>query len=215
MNTAPCHSPGMGSFAGGLSRGFLWPWAPTIVALIALVQGCGSTEPRPKTPASRVQESDPRAMAVALGHGLLSSLQHNNMEDLWIPDGDLRRSLTDEMATQLSARRDPARIPWNETTRLAWSRFELQRLCLQGYHREPAGTHRGLRENTWVLDRILLVGSLSGQQPAGGWVEGWFLESQGQLRAVSVLSVQTPRFRHADLELARCDMSLEVNNHNM
>lgn len=80
-------------------------------------------------------------------------------------------------------------------------------VCVQGLRAETAGGPIGLREDGWVFDRALVVGRQPGNRRVAAWVEGIFVHTERGFRAIALRRLEHPRWEHADLDLAPCDMA--------
>lgn len=89
--------------------------------------------------------------------------------------------------------------------RLAWRDARYAGFCAQGARQEPADQALGLRAPGWVLER-LLVASRLGHQRSAAWVEGQFVYTEQGWKTLSLRRIDPPRFGHADLDLAPCDV---------
>lgn len=67
------------------------------------------------------------------------------------------------------------------------------------------GGGAGLRQPGWVLSRVLVVAD-DGGGPSASWAEGTFVYTSAGFQALSLSSVEPIRPRHADLDLAPCDV---------
>jgi hypothetical protein len=86
-----------------------------------------------------------------------------------------------------------------------WAGARFAGFCAQGARDEPATHGLGLQQPAWVLERLLVVADLGGLRSAS-WLEGRFVFTDQGWKTLSLTRIEEPRRRHADLELAPCDV---------
>ena len=163
-------------------------------------------------PENRDQRSDILRTA---GRSIYRSLVEGNSSALYVPE-DRLADLMDAGAIERlrRARRVGLLRPVPEPVSfLAFRQNQFRSACLQNSRLEPAGTTMGLRQPAWVFDRVLIVGGTSPRFAA--WVEGTFVYTSEGFRALLISRVETPRWEHADLELATCDLEAGPPSHHM
>jgi hypothetical protein len=87
-----------------------------------------------------------------------------------------------------------------------WAGASFAGFCAQGARDEAsAAQDLGLSRPAWVLERLLVVADLGGLRSAS-WLEGRFVFTDQGWKTLSLTRIEQPRRRHADLELAPCDV---------
>jgi hypothetical protein len=192
--------------------------AALFFALLACASGCpGPAETvAPTTLRPLAVPPSDRARDDALlrtGERIYEALAQGRPDSLLVDDDGLRRLVTDDAATRYSAVRmgisvrlavDPAEFE-------AFRNSTYTGICLQHARVEPPGTPIGLVERGWVFDRALVVGQQPGGRRFASWIEGTFVYTPEGFVAIDIASIETPRWEHADLELATCDMEVGVH----
>jgi hypothetical protein len=163
-------------------------------------------------------EHDARQVAVdELGQRAWDALRRGDPETLLYDDVALRALLEPDAATRFAARRSLTDLGSCGTppgcaghsdppTMLASARYVG--LCVQGARLEPAGEVLGLKQEAWVLDRVLVIGSLPTGRRVAAWIEGTFVYSTHGFRAIDIERVEEPRWEHTDVEIAPCDLAI-------
>jgi hypothetical protein len=147
------------------------------------------------------------------GERIYEALAEGRPDRLLVDDDGLRRLVTDDAATRYAAVRmgismrlavDPAEFE-------AFRNSTYTGICLQHARVEPPGTPIGLVERGWVFDRALVVGQQAGGRRFASWIEGTFVYTPDGFVAIDIARIEIPRWEHADLELATCDMEVGVH----
>jgi hypothetical protein len=86
-----------------------------------------------------------------------------------------------------------------------WAGARFAGFCAQGARDEGAAGGLGLQQPAWVLERLLVVADLGGLRSAA-WLEGRFVFTDQGWKTLSLTRIEQPRRRHADLDLAPCDV---------
>jgi hypothetical protein len=190
------------------------------VISVAALAGCpGTTSQAAVAPTLRplVVPASNEARDEALletGERIYRALAEGEPNRLLVDDAGLRRLVSDDAATRYAAVRmgisvrlavDPAEFE-------AFRNSRYTGVCLQHARVEPAGTGVGLLERGWMFDRALVVGQQPGGRRFASWVEGTFVYTPEGFLAIDIARIETPRWEHADLELATCDMEVGVHD---
>jgi hypothetical protein len=125
----------------------------------------------------------------------------------------LRRVVDDPSATRYSARRAGLnlRLGVRPADFESFRSAEFLGICAQGARERPAGGVLGLREPTWTLERVLVVGRRPSGRRIAAWLEGIFVLTDQGLYALDLSRAEAPRWEHSDLELASCDVEVGVH----
>ena len=126
---------------------------------------------------------------------------------------DLRTLLLPAASTRVSALRPDLahRIGSTRDFVTLLADAEFAGVCLQGARDEPAAEAAGLRQAGWVFDRVLVIGRRSTGRRIAAWLEGGFVYTDVGFVALDFERVERPRWEHADLELAPCDLSIRLD----
>lgn len=183
------------------------------LALILVLAACGggaqavAAAPRHARPAP-IDTEDRRAAMDAIGRKLYASLSDGRPEQVLFDDEALRSLLETPAATRASALRPgvSARLAVRPEAFRPMREAQFSGICLQNARVEDAAGPLGLRSQGWVFDRALVIGTQPGGRRIASWVEGTFLFTDAGFGAIDLWRVEEPRWEHADLELAPCDM---------
>jgi hypothetical protein len=118
------------------------------------------------------------------------------LDDLLVPSARLRGE---------RARAETERLGETSGWPIAWASARYAGFCAQGGRDEPALNGLGLREEAWVVSRVLLVGE-AGSTRTAAWVEGAFVFTERGFQVLWFSRLEGPRAGHADLDLAPCDV---------
>jgi len=141
-----------------------------------------------------------------LGEQLYGVLTRGSLGDLWANGNDLDQLFTVNARAKRSAGRgDASHVLAEGGWGQAWVHHPYGGFCAQGGREEPANGPLGLKEPTWVLDRVLVVAA-DGHRRAASWVDGLFVYTTRGWIAVDLHEAESPRPDHSDLELAPCDV---------
>ncbi|MEM9071607.1 MAG: hypothetical protein AAGE52_24075 [Myxococcota bacterium] len=187
------------------------------VLLLGLVLGCprgeGTTAVRVEYPAPVPAERTVRQDAMReLGSRLYRALKNGRSHRLLLDDAELGRVLDEDAATRARALRPGARLRVQSERYEAFERARFSGVCLQGARQEAPGGPLGLRQEGWVFERVLVVGTQPGGRRLASWVEGSFVFTNAGFGAIALTRVEAPRWEHSDLELATCDMEVGVTD---
>jgi len=146
-----------------------------------------------------------------LGRHAYEALAEGGATRLLATAAQLRLLVTPETVSRYTALRASASPapPAGQFESFIQSRYDG--ICLQGARLEPARTVMGLRAEAWVFDRALISGVQPGGRRLAVWVEGTFIYTSQGFVALHIARVEEPRWEHADLELAPCDMEARVD----
>ncbi|MBX3247171.1 MAG: hypothetical protein KF901_08325 [Myxococcales bacterium] len=167
---------------------------------------CGGSHV-PATPRTIPAAADVRQEVLReFGQRLYQALAAGTPEVVVYDDRALGELLEPEAATQARALRSaPLGL---EPARLAvLADAAPTSLCIQGGG--ETGAH-GLRARAWTFERALVAGTRPGGRQLAAWVEGTFVLSDQGFGAIALRRVEDPRWEHSDLELATCDMRVEL-----
>ncbi|HJL01430.1 MAG TPA: hypothetical protein RMH85_08645 [Polyangiaceae bacterium LLY-WYZ-15_(1-7)] len=180
---------------------------------LAFVLACGGGAAegaaRVEAPARMPPDNASREVPLAeFGRVVYRSLERRDPERLLYDDAELDALLTPEEATRVRALRAGlgARLDLEPGAFRLFQQATPAAICVQGVHDEPAGGRFGLREPGWVFQRALVSGEQPGGRRVAAWVEGVFVYSNAGFKAIDLQRVEAPRWEHADLEIATCDM---------
>ncbi|MEM9195588.1 MAG: hypothetical protein AAGF12_40855 [Myxococcota bacterium] len=179
-----------------------------------LALGCGGATEQVRSLPVPDDQGERRGAIDSFGEAAYSALAVGYPNRLLLDDEALRRVVQPNAATRWAGVRAAT------TARLAVdpAEFEVLRVssykgvCLQGARLEPAGSQIGLYQSAWVFDRALVVATQPGGRPIAAWIEGTFVYTNRGFHAIDLARVETPRWEHADLELATCDMEVGVHS---
>ena len=171
-----------------------------------LVAACGSGPPVWQLKAVPEDRDVRDAVLIETGRMIYRSLVEGNLRGLHVPSEHLPDLVDANTASRLErARQVYALGPQPEPrSYLAFRQNPFQGVCLQHARIEPPGSVLGLRAPAWVFDRILVIGGR--QTRFAAWVEGTFVFTSEGFRALVLNRAENPRWEHADLELATCDL---------
>jgi hypothetical protein len=146
------------------------------------------------------------------GQRIYEALARGAPTDLLVDDVGLRGLLDSQSATRFAALRVgiSARLGTHAVDFQPLREARYGGVCLQASRLEPAGSALGLRADGWVFDRALVMGLQPGGRRVASWVEGAFVYTREGFRALDLTRVEVPRWEHADLELAACDMEVGI-----
>lgn len=82
----------------------------------------------------------------------------------------------------------------------------LAGVCVQNARLERASGPLGLLRDAWVFDRALVAVTGTSGERLGFWLEGSFVYTAKGFIAIAIARLEIPRWEHADLGLAPCDM---------
>jgi hypothetical protein len=152
--------------------------------------------------------TDRDAAVREVGEAIHATLVRGAPIELLVDDVGLRSLVDSQAATRYGALRAGvgARLEGLDLGLLSGTTFAGA--CLQGARLETHGGHVGLVADGWVVDRVLVVGLQPGGRRIASWVEGPFVRTTHGWLALDLAGVEAPRWEHADLELATCDMEV-------
>lgn len=181
--------------------------------LLLLLVACGpataparATLPQPMPS----DEAERHAVLRDLGQRLYAHLADGEPRAVLFDDAALGTLLEPEAATRARAVRvAPLHV---HADRLALLRqAEPSSLCIQGGSQAGEGDPPfALKGPAWVFERALVAGQRPGGQRVALWVEGTFVLSDSGFGAIALRRVEDPRWEHSDLELATCDVRVEL-----
>jgi len=164
---------------------------------------------RPAALAPARMPVDPAARRGSLGAlslGLFEALRAGSLEPSMARDHEVDRLVEPQMRLRIERER-AGRLEQGllEGFRRDWAGARFGGFCAQGARDEPAANGLGLQQPAWVLERLLVVADL-GSLRSASWLEGRFVFTDQGWKTLSVTRIEQPRRRHADLELAPCDV---------
>jgi hypothetical protein len=139
-----------------------------------------------------------------LGKRLFDAIRERRIGSVLAQGDELDALLVPEARARIE--RERQRVVHLNLSELAqpWAVAQYAGFCAQGAL-QGGVVDSGLRGDGWQLDRILVVADLNRVQSAS-WVEGRFVFTDQGFKVLSLSRVEPPRARHADLELAPCDV---------
>ncbi len=146
----------------------------------------------------------------SVGEKVHAALVRGAPEELLVDDFSLRSLVDSESATRYGALRAGIGARLSEIDTGLFSDTRFGGACLQGARLEAPGGVVGLVRDGWVFDRILVMGLQPGGRRIGAWVEGVFVDTNEGFVALDLSQVESPRWEHADLDLATCDMEVGI-----
>ncbi len=177
--------------------------------LLVCALGCGGAPAR-MSDAPEVRARD----LERFGRALLAELRRSRgarEPALWLSEVETHRWFDPRVATVWSARRAGSGGPLVSQRGLggvSWASSRFAGLCVQGLRRAEPGGAEGFARPAWLFERMLLVARRPGGDRVAAWVEGTFLWTPRGWRIAFLEGVEAPRWEHADLDLARCDLSV-------
>jgi hypothetical protein len=183
--------------------------------LVGALASCGAADERPLSPLPVPPSTAVRSRAIdATGERIYGELTRGDPVRLLADDLALRELVSPSAASRYSALR------LGTTARLSVQPEDFRPLhdatyggvCLQGSRLEPAHATLGLARDGWVFDRALVMGVQPGGRRLASWVEGIFVYTTDGFVALALNRVESPRWEHADLELAACDMEVGIQH---
>jgi hypothetical protein len=132
--------------------------------------------------------------AMRSGHLGQALCAGSSLDELVVPQTRIR---LDGERQRLSS--SPVDLRWT-----SWGRANYVGFCAQDAEGGNGG-RAGLRSPGWVLSRVLIVAD-DGGGPSAAWAEGTFVYTAGGFETLSISSLEPIRPRHADLDLAPCDV---------
>lgn len=156
------------------------------------------------------EESERHAVLAELGRRLYVHLAEGEPRAVLFDDSALATLLEPEAATRARAVRvAPLHV---HPDRLALLReAEPASLCIQGGAQAQRGDPPfALKGAAWIFERALVSGRRPGGQRVALWVEGTFVLSDAGFGAIALRRVEDPRWEHSDLDLATCDVRVEL-----
>jgi hypothetical protein len=174
------------------------------VAILLACLGCGAAPVHPVIPANDATLW--RQSLDDLASTLFSALRAGRLEPVLVKPGELDRLLTvnGQMMVRREREEQALSLSLSGTAR-AWATSTYQGFCAQEAHGERGGSAYGLRQDAWVVPRVLVVGR-RGKSRTAAWVEGRFFYTDRGWLALSVGRIEPPRSHHTDLEVAPCDV---------
>jgi hypothetical protein len=199
-----------------LPRAAVLPLAAAVVAIgAACGVGCGGGSRAHATMAVPMphEVADRQVAMDEFGRRLHAALLAGRPIDVLLGDDEIRRVLTSENATRVAARRAAIGVRLGHTRQLASSLAHTEYLgvCLQDARDEANTGPIGLRNVGWTFRRVLLAAQRPGGRRVALWVDGLFVYTDNGFGALDLERVEDPRWEHADLELAPCDMSTALH----
>jgi hypothetical protein len=150
---------------------------------------------------------DRRRALVTLGETLHGALREARPEALLFEDDTLDDVLDPRSATRARASRAVgARVRAWPSEFALFAETTFAGICLQGARTEARDDTLGLRRRAWVFGRALVAARRPDGRRVAAWVEGNFVFTTHGFFAIGLERVEAPRWEHADLELAPCDM---------
>ena len=185
-----------------------WVWVVLLVAC-----GASSTEVArvPTVPRAMPPEASEReAVLVELGRRLYAHLAEGSPHAILFGDETLTELLEPDAAVRARAVRVAPLYAHAERLALL-QEAQPDSLCIQG----GAEARRGdppfsLRGAAWTFERALVSGRRPGGRRVALWVEGTFVLTDRGFGAIGLRRVEDPRWEHSDLELATCDVRVEL-----
>jgi len=179
----------------------------TLAALSLLLSACAASVadgellprelPADAAPRDAVLDRFGARLYAALGRGALATVLASTTEY----DGAVRRS--QDAVGPFGGGGAPDVSPED---RALWRAGRYAGVCAQSGRLEIKGGVLGLRENGFVVERLLVVGREPSGARLAGWVEGVFVLTGRGFVALSIARVESPRRDHSDLELAECEL---------
>ena len=190
---------GLGSASFGLGCG-----------LIGL--GCGSAAPTLRPLPVPAERSARHEIIDSFGRRLYGAVADARPESVLLDDIGLRAVTEPSAASRYAALRVgvSSRLRADGSALRTLQDARYAGVCLQGSRLEPPGSTVGLSHAGWTFDRILVVGLQPGGRRMAAWVEGTFIYTSEGFAALDLTRVEEPRWEHADLELAPCDMQIGI-----
>lgn len=137
---------------------------------------------------------------------LFAGLKAGRLEPVLVKRRELDRLLTLDGQMVVAREREEQALSLSLAgTARIWSTSTYQGFCAQEAHAERGGSAYGLRDDAWVVPRLLVV-ARRGKSRTAAWVEGRFFYSDRGWLALSVGRIEPPRSHHTDLEVAPCDV---------
>lgn len=181
--------------------------ALAVVAWVVAVWGCASAQRAWSTTPRASQRSDQDAQLRAFASRIASVLGGAAIDTVLVPDIELESLLQRVHASTLRARRLRAEVAAPALE--AVPALRAVSICVQGARDEAPGATLGLRRPAWVFERALVGAETPTHRRVGAWIEGVFVTTPFGIRALAIDRVEPPRWRHADLDLADCDVRVE------
>jgi hypothetical protein len=165
---------------------------------------CGARPVQPRIPPN--DTSVWRDSLDDLAAALFAALRAGRLEPVLVRRSELDRLLTLDGQMIVAREREEQALSLSLAgAARAWSTSTYQGFCAQEAHAERGGSAYGLRDDAWVVQRLLVV-ARRGRGRTAAWVEGRFFYSDRGWLALSVGRIEPPRSYHTDLEVAPCDV---------
>ena len=186
-----------------------WPRLGVLLCGVAFTLSCARDpalrpRPLPRLAAERRESID------ALAARLFDGLRAGRPEELLVATGELAGMIGPEAQLRVSQQRGRPLSSFSaESFRAAWGPARYAGFCAQGAREEAAKRGLGLRSPGWVLERLLVVAE-GGLARSASWVEGEFVYTEQGWQVLNLRRIEPPRFGHADLDLAPCDVEAGI-----
>jgi hypothetical protein len=180
------------------------------VWLISLLLVASCARPVPLSAATIPEDAGVRRDAVdQLARNLFEAMRSGQLSKILASSRTLDELMVPQARLRLEGERQQLFSSAVELRWAAWTRANYAGFCAQDADGGNGGT-AGLRRPGWVLSRVLVVAD-DGGGPSAAWAQGTFVYTTAGFAALSLASVEPIRARHADLDLAPCDVERGIH----